>query len=226
MSISSCAVNPAVVLMVDEHPLTRAALSEVLRLTMPDVDVLEASDPDEGLAVLRTRDDARLVFMELEFARADGHPAIARFRDMFPAAPIIIYTRCEDLPTLRRALAQGAAGVVPKTHSAALVRRAIEIVMEGGVYLPPPLALGLAREAVSAPPAAPASTAMSFQQARILELLEQGLPNKEIARKLGLAASTVRNQLSTVFRRLGVSNRTQAVIVARAVAKSTGEATP
>ena len=94
--------------------------------------------------------------------------------------------------------AQGAAGVVPKTHSALLLQKAIEIVMEGGIYLPPALALRLARTG----PAMPAPRAVSRQQSRILELLAQGLPNKAIARQLGIACSTVRNQLTLAFKRL------------------------
>jgi DNA-binding NarL/FixJ family response regulator len=61
---------------------------------------------------------------------------------------------------------------------------------------------------------------MSAQQWRILELLAQGLPNKAIARELGIAASTVKNQLTVVFDKLGVSNRTQAAIAARTLIKS------
>jgi DNA-binding NarL/FixJ family response regulator len=209
-----------VVLVVDDHPLIRCALREVLRLVLDPVELLEASSADEGLAVAHARADLNLVFVE----PGDNADLVSRFRKAAPRAPLIVYTMCEEPAKLKRALGAGASGIVPKTHSAALLRRAIEIVLEGGMYLPPPLALCLAR--VEAEPAAPPARAMSPQQSRILELLAEGLPNKTIARRLGIACSTVRNQLTYVFKHLGVANRTQAVIVTRALAKSSREMMP
>ena len=223
MSMSARLGRPAVILVVDDHPLIRFALREVLRLTMDAVELLEASSPDEGLAILAERADVSLVMLEPKFSRHDGIAVVSQFHLAAPRVPLIIYTMCEDVATLEGAFTRGAAGVVPKTHSAALLQKAIEIVMEGGMYLPPPLVLRLGR---SEAPAAAAPRAVSAQQSRILELLAQGMPNKAIARKLGIACSTVRNQLTVAFKRLGVANRTQAVIVTRALAKSSREMAP
>jgi DNA-binding NarL/FixJ family response regulator len=205
--------KPLVLLAVDDHPLIRSALREVLRGMTAEVELLEASQPEEGLALLRSRPDIDLVFLDLKFSRQSGLAFVPRFRESAPAVPLIIYTMHEDAATFKAALAHGVAGIVPKTHSTKLLQRAIEIVMEGGIYLPP----ALARQLAESGPARQAS--MSAQQSRILELLAQGMPNKEIARKLGIASSTVKNQLTVVFDRLGVTNRTQAAIVARALLK-------
>jgi DNA-binding NarL/FixJ family response regulator len=207
---------PAVVLTVDDHPLIRSALREVLGLARGSVELIESSDPEAGLALLPRRPDIDLVFLDLHFSRHDGLAYIERYRTAAPAVPLIIYTMHEDGPTLRRALALGAAGIIPKTHSRELLQRAIELVMQGGIYLPPELARELSvRE--PAPAQAPQAGEMTRQQRRILELLAEGLPNKEIATKLGIASSTVKNQLTLVFGKLGVSNRTQAAIAARAL---------
>jgi DNA-binding NarL/FixJ family response regulator len=207
-----------VVLTVDDHPLIRSALREVVGLKAERIELLEASHPEEGLALLRQRPDTDLVFLDLNFSQHDGLPFIERFRAAAPATPLIIYTMHEDVATLKQALAHGAAGIVPKTHSPKLLEKAIELVMDGGIYLPPDLARQLA--SAEAGRAAFPQTAMSAQQWKILELLVQGLPNKVIARELGIAASTVKNQLTVVFGKLGVSNRTQAAIAARALIKS------
>jgi DNA-binding NarL/FixJ family response regulator len=106
---------------------------------------------------------------------------------------------------------------VPKTHSAKLLEHAIELVMSGGVYVPPDLARRLATPEAALPAR---QVAMSEQQWKILELLAEGMPNKMIGRKLGIAPSTVKNQLTVVFGRLGVTNRTQAAIAARALLQS------
>jgi DNA-binding NarL/FixJ family response regulator len=95
-----------------------------------------------------------------------------------------------------------------------MLQKAIELVMDGGIYMPPELA-----RAVSSPEGE-AAAELSAQQWRLLELLARGLPNKTIARELGLAPSTVKNQLTVLFGKLGVSNRTQAAIAARSLLKS------
>ena len=216
---TSASDRQTVVLTVDDHPLIRAALREVVGLMARPVELLEASNPEEGLAVLQGRPDTDLVFLDLNFAQHDGLAFVERFRMAAPAVPLVIYTMHEDAATLRQALARGAAGIVPKTHSPQLLQKAIELVMDGGIYLPPQLARQLA-----APDAEPAprsvGLAMSEQQWRILELLAQGLPNKAIAKQIGVAASTVKNQLTVVFDKLGVSNRTQAAIAARSLLKN------
>ncbi len=212
-----------VVLTVDDHPLIRSALREMLCAIAERIDLIEASNPDDGLSVLGQRRDIDLVFLDLHFSQHDGLAFVERFRSAAPAVPLIIYTMHEDASTLKQALAYGVAGIVPKTHSAKLLQKAIELVMEGGVYMPPDLARELACPEPG-PSGRPQSIAMSRQQWRILELLAQGLPNKEIARTLGIASSTVKNQLTVVFERLGVSNRTQAAMAARALLKNGGRA--
>jgi DNA-binding NarL/FixJ family response regulator len=223
MSIARRPARPTVVLTVDDHPLIRSALREVLALMGERVELLEASNPEEGIALLHRRPDADLVFLDINFAQYDGLAFVERYRAAAPAVPLIIYTMHEDVATLRQALAHGAAGIIPKTHSPKLVEKAIDLVMDGGIYIPPELArqLALPHAAPAAVPRAPALS-MSEQQWKILELLAEGLPNKAIARQMGIASSTVKNQLTVVFGKLGVSNRTQAAIAARALLKSKG----
>jgi DNA-binding NarL/FixJ family response regulator len=219
MSASGSAAKALVVLTVDDHPLMRSALREVMGLAAERVELLEAENPPEGLALLERRPDTDLVLLDLNFAAHDGLAFIERFRAAAPATPLLVYTMHEDAATLREALARGAVGIVPKTHSAKLLQKAIDLVMDGGIYLPPELARQLASPEAAAQ-GLPTSPSMTEQQWRILELLAQGLPNKAIARNLGIAPSTVKNQLTVVFDKLGVSNRTQAAIAARALIKS------
>jgi DNA-binding NarL/FixJ family response regulator len=214
MSTQQQARGALVALTVDDHPLIRSALREVLRAIARQVEVIEAGNPEDGLAVLRARPELDVAFLDLTFSRHDGLKYLRAYRASAPAVPILVYTMHEDAALLRRALCLGAAGIIPKTHSAQLVRKAVELVMDGGVYVPPELVRALAGEADGAEARSPARPSMSSQQWRIVELLAQGLPNKEIGRKLGIAPSTVKNQLTAVFGRLGVSNRTQAAMAA------------
>jgi len=216
MSTSASAVKSLVVLAVDDHPLMRSALHEVIALTFEHAELIEAANPAEGLAVLGQRPDTDLILLDLNFAAYDGLAFIEAFRVAAPAAPLLVYTMHEDATTLKRAIAHGAVGIVPKTHSATLLKKAIEIVMEGGMYLPPTLGQQLASVDVDSRDRT-AARLVSEQQWRILELLSQGFGNKEIGRKLGLAPNTVKNHLTVIFQRLAVSNRTQAAIAARSL---------
>jgi DNA-binding NarL/FixJ family response regulator len=219
MSASLLLRRPSLaVLTVDDHPLVRAAVGAVLGLMAERVELLEAATPPEGLAVLERRPDLDLVLLDVNFAGHDGLAFVPRFRAAAPATPLMVYTMHEDLPTLKEALACGAAGIVPKTHSAALLQKAIELVMSGGIYVPAEMAHALSSPEAGAP--AMRAGQISGQQWRLLELLARGLPNKTIARELGLAPSTVKNQLTVLFGRLNVCNRTQAAIAARGLLKS------
>src|ERR1044071_2850115 len=197
---------PTVVLAVDDHPLIRSALREIVSCVGAGcTELLEAGDPAEGLALLAQRHAIDLVFLDLSFGGDDGLDYVERYRATAALVPLIIYTMHEDAATLAQALARGAAGIIPKTHSPRLPRQLAH--EESPPRLP-----------AAPPPACAASVAITDQQWKILELLAQGMPNKLIARKLGLAPSTVKNQLTTVFGALGVSNRTQAAMAARALA--------
>lgn len=219
-------MNLRVVLTVDDHPLMRLALGEVLRSAAGAAEVLEAAEPEEGLGLLRARPDTDLVVLDVNFSGGDGLDCIPRFREAAPATPVIVYTVHEDAAVLQRALAYGAAGIIPKTHSRKLLEAAIEVVMEGGVYLPVPLARKLVAPEPFLRTAPPAVTPakISGQQLKILDRLARGLSNKQIARELGLASSTVKNQLTVVFDKLRVSNRTQAAVAARALLNDSGQA--
>ena len=139
MSTSVSIRQSLVVLAVDDHPLMRSALRQVAGLVAERVELLEAATPPEGLALLERRPDTDLAMLDLNFAEYDGLDFIQRFRAASPATPVIIYTMHEDAATLKKALAAGAAGIVPKTQSAKLLQKAIDIVMDGGIYVPPEL---------------------------------------------------------------------------------------
>lgn len=209
------------VLAVDGHPLMRGGLGELLRQTTERLELLEASHPDEGLRLVSGRVDVDLIFLDAGSTHSGNLAYVERFRAAAPGTPLIFSTLDEEPASLRRAIELGAAAVVPKTHSRRLVQMAIELVMEGGCYAPPELLRSLAAGASVAREElvqrGPRTGGMSPQQKRILQFLAEGVSNKQIARELGIAPSTVKNQLTAVFDKLGVSNRTQAAIAARAL---------
>src|SRR5258706_3806604 len=199
-----------VVLSVDDHPLIRSALREALRDIAEAVELLEAPNPQQAIALLTSRIDTDLVLLDLTFPRHSGLGFIRRLRQIAPAVPLIVYTMHEDAPTLRKALAYGAAGVIPKTHNTTLLLSAIQLVMNGGMYLPPELARKLACDGRGSRRPAPAG--LTEQQWQVLRLIGKSLSNKAIAKTPGIAFHTVRQHVNVVFERLGMPNRTETPI--------------
>ncbi|HZQ62878.1 MAG TPA: response regulator transcription factor, partial [Casimicrobiaceae bacterium] len=118
----------------------------------------------------------------------------------------------EDPDIVRDVLALGVAGYIPKTDPPAVVVSAVQLMLAGGSYVPPRLIRndGAPQQAQAMP-----SFGLTSRQLEVLRLLAQGLPNKAIARELGVSDGTVKVHLLAVFRALNVRNRTAAVIAAR-----------
>ena len=127
----------------------------------------------------------------------------------------------DDSPdTVLAAIDAGAAGFIPKTARSGVMQQALRTVLAGGVYLPP--AVLLAPRAQTAE--ADTLTGLTPRQTDVLRLLIEGKPNKLICRELALSESTVKTHLASIFRRLGASSRTQAVVAAARLGLQLGPA--
>ena len=218
MATISSSLKELSVLAVDAYPLMRSGLREVLSTIAEKVHLIEGADVEEGFLRLQEHPNQDLIVLDLDFAIRDVLAPVRRFRASAPTVPLLVHTMREDAHLFRQALCEGASGVMPKTHSMALVRKAIELVMGGGIYVPPQLARLVSTQNGGCLRWQTGNTsvpAMSMQQWQIAELVAGGAPNKAIARALGIAASTVKNQLTTIFQYLGVSNRTEAAVALR-----------
>lgn len=196
------------VLIADDHPLVRAALQAAVRRTRPDVACLHAESLTVARRILEREPDIALVLLDLRMADCDGFVGLLTLRAEHPATPVVVVSASEDARTVERALSFGAAGFIPKSASLATMTRALEAVLAGEVWnsaaeLPPPDD----RRLGSLTPA----------QLRILVELSKGRLNKQIAYDMGVSEATVKAHVTAIFRKLGVQNRTQAVILAGAL---------
>jgi len=197
------------ILVIDDHPLYRDALARLLPQIFADTRVLSAGDWAGAARLLDAERGVDLVLLDLEMPGTRGRGALAALRADQPGIKVVIVSASEDAAEARRCLAEGAQGFIPKSARTEVLAAALRLVCEGGVYLPP-----LLLEATPANQAVGA--ALTARELQILVLLCDGLSNKAIARRLQIAEPTVRTHLSSVFRALGVVNRTQAARVARA----------
>jgi two-component system nitrate/nitrite response regulator NarL len=204
-------------LIVDDHAVLRNGLKALLRQAEADPLVLEASDGAEGLRLARIHRDLDAVFLDLEMPGISGLSAIEEFGKQHPELPVIVLSSSEDPRDVRRALAAGALGYVPKSASSETLLAAVQFVLQGNVYVPPlmlkdPLPSATDDKTASAPEAA---VRLTDRQLHVLRQLERGLSNKEIASALNLSEKTVKVHITSIFRALNVVNRTQAALMAR-----------
>jgi len=204
------------ILVVDDHPLIREALKQVLGTLDSEIQVLEAQSAKEALAISEDQQDLHLILLDLGLPGEDGLEALPLLRERSPHVPVVVFS-ANDLPdVVRRAIDAGAMGFIPKTSSNTLLINALRFVLSGGVYLPVEV---LRQPAPGVMPAAAAGSAIGLRelgltqrQGQVLALLVQGKSNKLICRELDLAEGTVKVHVAAVLKALGVSNRTQAVM--------------
>lgn len=215
------------ILVADDHDLIREGLRHALHALFSDVDIVEARSAVEvqQIVVLGTKFD--LVVLDLVMPGAGGFDLLCKLCDQLGNTPVLVLSASDDAATMRRVLDCGAAGFIPKSTFREVMLGAFKLVMSGGVYVPPALLAhnGLAKNRGNAlqPADFPAtstgrvalSAELTERQCEVLALLERGLPNKQIARQLGLSEHTIKIHVAAILNALGVSNRTQAVIAAQ-----------
>lgn len=203
-------------LIVDDHAILREGLAAMLRQAGPDTEVLQAADGAEGVRMAELHADLDAVFLDLQMPGVGGMSAVPEFGRRRPELPVIVLSSSEDPHDVRRALALGALGYVPKSAPPRTLLAALQFVLAGNIYVPP---LMLDAAAVTGRPAgaggAGLRASLTERQLEVLRLLSEGLANKEIGRKLGLSDKTVKAHITSIFKVLNVVNRTQAASAAR-----------
>lgn len=198
------------IVIADDHPLFRAALATALMRAAPMAAIEETSSLAGARAAL-SAGPVDLLLLDLKLSDSEGFAGLAGIRADFPAAPVAIVSASEDDGTVRRALVFGAAGFIPKSATLANMVEALETILAGDVWAPAltEVAPGESMESRIA--------SLTPSQLKILIGLQQGRLNKQIAFDLGVTEATIKAHLTGVFKKLGVHNRTQAVIAAQAL---------
>jgi DNA-binding NarL/FixJ family response regulator len=196
-------------LLVDDHAMFREGLAMLIAHHFQDVEVLQAERLAQAIALVQRHVDLDVVLLDLALPDSQGLDALPRLHEATPNARIVVLSADDSAGTVRGAIEYGAAGFIPKTAQGSTLRAALDVVLGGGVYLPgsPPQ---------DPFPAGPPERALDLspRQAEVLHLLIRGATNKHICRELSMAESTVKTHVAAIFRRLQVSNRTQAVFAA------------
>lgn len=201
-------------LVVEDHALVREGLVAALSRLEGVTEVKEAADADSALDIVRRDDDLDCILLDLLLPGCRGFSCLNALRNLRPETPVVVVSGVDDRETMTSCLRLGASGFVPKTFNGEQLRHALRMVLAGGIYAP-----GAAGDDAPGGGRGGGGSSDSYKraltgaQSRVLGLLAKGSSNREIAQRLGLTEGTVKIHLTAIYRRLGVTNRTQALLM-------------
>jgi DNA-binding NarL/FixJ family response regulator len=202
------------VLIVDDHAIVRGGLGALLATTT-DLEVVgEAADGDEAVQ-LAAELGPDVILMDLSMPGSDGVQATRRVLEQNPEAHVVVLTSDSDPRRIIDALDAGAEGYLLKHSEPEVILSGIRAVVSGGSPLDPKAARTLLTQQRRSPEPAAAASPLTAREEEVLTMVGDGLPNKSIARRLGISERTVKAHLTNIFQRLGVTDRTQAALWAQ-----------
>lgn len=201
------------IIIADDHPLFRNALVQAVNQVVGDAEILE-TDSISGLEeLLSSTNNVDLILLDLRMPGANGFSGLVLIRREYSDIPVIVISASEDSSIMQRAIDYGASGFIPKSANLEQIAAGINQVMNGNIWLP----LDQATTVGSNPDEhefAQRLKTLTPQQLRVFMMLTKGLLNKQIAGEVNVSEATVRTHMTAIFRKLGVRNRTQAVLAA------------
>ncbi|HMV00557.1 MAG TPA: response regulator transcription factor [Rhodocyclaceae bacterium] len=205
-------------LVVEDHALVREGLARLLAQLEDDVSVAERADFESALNLLDNEQDFDLVLLDLALPGIDGFAGLDILRKRYPAIPVAVVSAFDDVPTVTRVMNHGASGFIPKAYTGEALLNAVREVLAGNLVRPdgPTQAAKLDDEQPLPPPkkggVKPAEIGLTDRQAQVLALMVRGHSNRDIAQQLDLSEGTVKIHATAVFKALGVTSRTQALV--------------
>ncbi|MDQ2065349.1 response regulator transcription factor [Xinfangfangia sp. CPCC 101601] len=196
------------ILIADDHTLILEIIGMVLE-NVPDIQLSTAVSIDGVLEKFKVHGKFDLILLDLDMPGMNGVETFRQIAEMNDGAPVGIITGSPTSRVVEEMTKHGAAGVVPKTTSMRSLTNAIRFMAAGERYFP--IELMQEQKANQAAFVSP----LSDRELSVLRELADGKPNREIGEALSLAEATIKMHVKSICRKLGVSNRTQAVIQAR-----------
>ncbi len=199
------------ILIIDDHTLFRAGLSLVLDELEGGNEILEADNYSQAKEHLAANPDIDLVLQDLYFPGNNGFEVLVDINQHYPALPVVIVSASKNPRDIQQALNSGAVGYITKDTSSDVMFKALQLILAGGVYVPQAI---LKTADSSQATGSSVIYNLTPRQQEVLSYICDGSSNQEIGEKLKLSESTVKMHITSIFKGLGVNNRTQAAKVA------------
>jgi DNA-binding NarL/FixJ family response regulator len=203
-------------LVVEDHALVREGLVRLLGQVDEEVTVTGKADFESALALLDAEEDFDLILLDLALPGIDGFAGLDILRKRFPSIPVAVVSAFDDVPTVTRVMNLGASGFIPKAFSGEALLSAVREVLDGSIFRPG-VSSGARLDSFTPVPSStvcvqPVEIGLTDRQSQVLALMVRGLSNRDIAEQLELSEGTVKIHATAVFKTLGVSSRTQALV--------------
>jgi DNA-binding NarL/FixJ family response regulator len=209
------------ILIADDHPLFREAITNVIESGFPDTETLETENLETALALAQEHDDLDLVLLDLNMPGMNGLNGLISLRNEAPTVPVVIVSAEDDKQIVLQAITCGAVGFISKSSPRNQMTEALQQILDGNVYLPSDIIRQSGQEGRrnrrgnDNPQIAPELlSSLTRRQLLVLERMAKGESNKQIAYNLHIAETTVKAHVSAILRKLGVHNRVQAILSA------------
>ena len=199
-------------IVADDHPLFREALIHAIGNCIDDARIVEADSLDSLQGAVDANPGADLLFLDLNMPGVSGFSALAYIRSNHESLPTVIVSAMDDPAVIRRAIQHGASGFIPKSSSIASIEAGIDAVMQGELWLPDGISLHDDTLDSEEAGIAAAISSLTPHQFKVLMMLGEGLLNKQIAYELEVSEATIKAHVTAILRKMGVTNRTQAVL--------------
>ncbi|WP_444676961.1 response regulator [Halomonas sp. E19] len=205
------------ILIADDHPLFRDAITRVVGDGFPGSELLETENLDDTLALTAQVEDLDLILLDLNMPGMSGLTGLIQLRNEAPTVPVAIISAEEDKNVMLQAVSCGAVGFLTKSSPKEQLVKAIAQILEGNIYLPSDIMRTTSsrpQESTERTITAEQLETLTRKQLQVLEHMTRGESNKMIAYHLNIAETTVKAHVSAILRKLGVSNRVQAILSA------------
>ena len=204
-------------IVADDHPLFRSAMKSAIAGILGDA-ILEAASFGETLSLLEVNPDVELVFLDLKMPGNEGLTGLTTLRSRYPDILVVIVSAEEDPDLIRKAIDFGASAFIPKSTPLPTIADAVQLILEGEQWLPADMLNQIEKlENPGERQFADRLSLLTPHQFRVLQLMADGLLNKQIAYELSVSESTIKQHVSAVLHKLNFNNRTQAGVLFKQV---------
>lgn len=206
------------ILIADDHPLFRDAITHVIRSHFEGSEIIETEDLDSTLELARRDEDLDLILLDLNMPGVQGLNGLISLRNDAPTTPVVIVSAENDKHVVLQAITCGAIGFISKSSPRLQVTEALQQILNGNIYLPPDIIhqpdneQNRRRNMHEMP--AEQLLSLTRRQLLVLERMVKGDSNKLIAYNLNIAETTVKAHVSAILSKLGVHSRVQAILTA------------
>ena len=204
------------ILIADDHPLINEGIQIALRVHQPGYTVDVAGSIADAEVMIQQHNDYRLLLLDYDLPDSNGFNGFFKLQHLLGRVPIAMISAHDSKQVTTAARAVGASGFISKRQPLDVIVAGISTVLRGGTSFPP-----IEAGADEAEQLRKRMESLSNAQRRVLMALANGDLNKQIAAELGVTEATIKAHLSAIFRKLGVTNRTQAILMVRPLTGAT-----